>query len=90
MIENQYENLNNEEFWKEQNKQDLFIPYSVRKCNPEYYTQKVMENPNEGSIDIADINPKQIRVKSKKTGVCRSDIDMMNGNFGPIFEYARS
>ena len=39
---------------------------------------------NEGSIDIADINPKQIRVKSKKTGVCRSDIDMMNGNFGPL------
>jgi len=39
---------------------------------------------NEGSIDIADINPTQIRVKSKKTGVCRSDIDMMNGNFGPL------
>ena len=39
---------------------------------------------NEGSIDIADIKPTQIRVKSKKTGVCRSDIDMMNGNFGPL------
>ena len=39
---------------------------------------------NEGSIDIADINSNQIRVKSKKTGVCRSDIDMMNGNFGPL------
>jgi len=25
MIENHIKNLNNEEFWKEQNKQDLFI-----------------------------------------------------------------
>ena len=26
MIENHMKNSNNEEFWKEQNKQDLFIP----------------------------------------------------------------
>lgn len=38
----------------------------------------------EGRIEIPDINSTQIRVKSKKTGVCRSDIDMMNGNFGPL------
>lgn len=36
----------------------------------------------EGTIDISDVTPNQIRVASKKTGVCRSDIDMMNGNFG--------
>ena len=30
------------------------------------------------------MTPNQIRVASKKTGVCRSDIDMMNGNFGPL------
>ena len=38
----------------------------------------------EGTIDISDVAPNQIRVASKKTGVCRSDIDMMNGNFGPL------
>ena len=38
----------------------------------------------EGTIDISDVTPNQIRVASKKTGVCRSDIDMMNGNFGPL------
>lgn len=38
----------------------------------------------EGVIDIKDISSTQIRVQSKKTGVCRSDIDMMNGNFGPL------
>ena len=38
----------------------------------------------QGTIDIKDITFDQIRVKSKKTGVCRSDIDMMNGNFGPL------
>ena len=38
----------------------------------------------EGTIDIAPVTDNQIRVKSKMTGVCRSDIDMMNGNFGPL------
>jgi len=38
----------------------------------------------QGTIDIKDITADQIRVKSKKTGVCRSDIDMMNGTFGPL------
>ena len=39
---------------------------------------------NEGTIDIPDISSEQIRVKAKYTGVCRSDIDMMQGNFGPL------
>ena len=38
----------------------------------------------EGKINIPDIEPNQIRVKSKMTGVCRSDIEMMHGNFGPL------
>ena len=38
----------------------------------------------EGTIEIGDLAPNEIRVASKKTGVCRSDIDMMNGNFGPL------
>ena len=38
----------------------------------------------EGTIEISDLAPNEIRVASKKTGVCRSDIDMMNGNFGPL------
>ena len=38
----------------------------------------------EGKITIPDLKPYQIRVKSKMTGVCRSDIDMMNGKFGPL------
>ena len=35
----------------------------------------------EGTIEISDLAPNEIRVASKKTGVCRSDIDMMNGKF---------
>ena len=38
----------------------------------------------EGKITIPDLKPYQIRVKSKMTGVCRSDIEMMHGNFGPL------
>ena len=34
--------------------------------------------------DKPDIGPDEIEVKSIMTGVCRSDIDMMNGNFGPL------
>ena len=38
----------------------------------------------ESDFDVPDIKPDQIRVKSIYTGVCRSDIDMMNGDFGPL------
>ena len=34
--------------------------------------------------DKPDIGPDEIEVKNIMTGVCRSDIDMMNGNFGPL------
>lgn len=36
---------------------------------------------HEGSIDIPELNPNQIRVKNIMTGVCRSDVDMMLGKF---------
>ena len=36
---------------------------------------------HEGSIDIPELNPEQIRVKNIMTGVCRSDVDMMMGKF---------
>jgi len=38
----------------------------------------------EGEFEVPDMKDNQIRVKSVFTGVCRSDIDMMNGNFGPL------
>jgi len=38
----------------------------------------------EGEYELPNIKDTQIRVKSIFTGVCRSDIDMMNGNFGPL------
>ena len=38
----------------------------------------------QGEFELPDINSKQIRIKSVMTGVCRSDIDMMNGKFGPL------
>jgi len=33
---------------------------------------------------VPDCLPNQIRVQNIMTGVCRSDIDMMQGNFGPL------
>lgn len=39
------------------------------------------ESVYEGSLDITN---DQILVESVMTGVCRSDIDMMQGNFGPL------
>lgn len=39
---------------------------------------------NEGTYDLPDINDNQIQIKSIYTGICRSDIDMMNGTFGPL------
>ena len=38
----------------------------------------------ETTWDKPDIGPEEIEVKNIMTGVCRSDIDMMNGNFGPL------
>lgn len=38
----------------------------------------------QGEFELPDITDNQIRVKSMLTGVCRSDIDMMNGKFGPL------
>jgi D-arabinose 1-dehydrogenase-like Zn-dependent alcohol dehydrogenase len=40
-----------------------------------------VETDYTGSLDI---EPDQILVESVMTGVCRSDIDMMQGNFGPL------
>jgi D-arabinose 1-dehydrogenase-like Zn-dependent alcohol dehydrogenase len=40
-----------------------------------------VETEYTGSLDI---EPDQILVESVMTGVCRSDIDMMQGNFGPL------
>lgn len=38
----------------------------------------------ETEFVVADLGPTDIRVRSVMTGVCRSDIDMMQGNFGPL------
>lgn len=38
----------------------------------------------EKEFNLPDITDNEIRVKSIMTGVCRSDIDMMMGNFGPL------
>lgn len=38
----------------------------------------------ETSWDLPDLGDYQIRVQAVMTGVCRSDIDMMKGNFGPL------
>ena len=38
----------------------------------------------ETSWEKPEINDYEIEVKAIMTGVCRSDIDMMNGNFGPL------
>ena len=48
---------------------------------------KGTERSKESDL-MSDIKSNQIRVKSIHTGVCRSDIDMMNGDFGPTIEYA--
>lgn len=38
----------------------------------------------EDSFEIPPLESNQICVRSVMTGVCRSDIDMMNGDFGPL------
>ena len=38
----------------------------------------------EGTIDIPPPSDTEIRVRAVMTGVCRSDIAMMNGKFGPL------
>lgn len=38
----------------------------------------------ETTYDVPELKDDEIRVRSKLTGVCRSDIDMMQGNFGPL------
>ena len=38
----------------------------------------------ETEYAIPSLTPDEIRVRSVMTGVCRSDIDMMNGDFGPL------
>jgi len=34
--------------------------------------------------DKPDIGPDEIEVRAVMTGVCRSDVDMMQGHFGPL------
>jgi NADPH:quinone reductase-like Zn-dependent oxidoreductase len=38
----------------------------------------------ETAYEIPSLTPDEIRVRSVMTGVCRSDVDMMNGDFGPL------
>ena len=38
----------------------------------------------EVTFDVPELAPNEISVRAVMTGVCRSDIDMMNGNFGPL------
>lgn len=38
----------------------------------------------ETTWDLPELEEDQIRVQAVMTGVCRSDIDMMQGNFGPL------
>jgi threonine dehydrogenase-like Zn-dependent dehydrogenase len=38
----------------------------------------------ETAYEIPPLTSDEIRVRSVMTGVCRSDIDMMNGDFGPL------
>lgn len=50
---------------------------------------KVLQTVGEGAFkevewDKPDPNSNEIEVKTIITGVCRSDIDMMNGDFGPL------
>ena len=52
-------------------------------------TVKILYTEGNGSFaekefELPDIKDNEIRVQAKMTGVCRSDIDMMNGNFGPL------
>jgi threonine dehydrogenase-like Zn-dependent dehydrogenase len=39
---------------------------------------------HETAWDKPDINDAEIEVRAVLTGICRSDIDMMNGEFGPL------
>lgn len=41
-------------------------------------------NFTETDYDIPALKPNEICVRSVMTGVCRSDIDMMTGDFGPL------
>lgn len=38
----------------------------------------------EDNYEVPPLEPNQISVRSVMTGVCRSDIDMMTGDFGPL------
>ena len=49
----------------------------------------VLQTTGEGHFkevewDKPEPNSNEVEVKSILTGVCRSDIDMMNGDFGPL------
>jgi len=50
---------------------------------------RLLETKGQGHFEEVEwllpaLKPNQIRVKNIMTGVCRSDIDMMQGNFGPL------
>jgi threonine dehydrogenase-like Zn-dependent dehydrogenase len=52
-------------------------------------TNKILVTVGQGHFEEQDwerpkCGPNEIAVKSVLTGVCRSDIDMMQGNFGPL------
>ena len=38
----------------------------------------------ETQFEVPPLHPTDIRVQSLFTGICRSDIDMMTGSFGPL------
>lgn len=50
---------------------------------------RILETKGQGvfeetTYDVPPLSPDEICVRSVMTGVCRSDIDMMNGDFGPL------
>ena len=50
---------------------------------------RCLQTTGQGYFEDVDYNkpepgPYEIEVRAVMTGVCRSDIDMMQGNFGPL------
>ena len=69
----------NDKYWQQQMEMDLWIPPNTDNCKTTYYptAQEVFLKVNTHFL-IQDLD---IRVQTVFTGVCRSDIDMMNGKF---------
>jgi len=84
MIETAIKNKTNDKFWQDQLDSRYMDSSTDRKSMNRVLATEGNGIFYETEYALPDCDEDGIQVRAVLTGVCRSDIDMMQGNFGPL------